>query len=182
MAETEALATADEAAVARVNALLPEANNGDLGALAELRELLNGNPELWKAVGDLAAVSEQTLVRALSGANTVQRDAVLGRLWALRRELSGPTPSPLERLLVDRVVLGWLAVAFAEGTYHRAIERGLGHVDDEFHQRRVERAQRRYLAAVKALAQVRRLGVPALQVNIGDKQVNLVGSAGLSAH
>ena len=45
----------------------------------------------------------------------------------------------------------------------------------EFHQRRVERAQRRYLAAVKALAHVWRLRLPAVQVTIGDQQVNVVG-------
>jgi hypothetical protein len=35
------------------------------------------------------------------------------------------------------------------------------------------RAQRRYLAAIKALAQVQKLDAPAMQVNIGDKQINL---------
>ena len=101
--------------------------------------------------------------------------AIVRRLDALRRELAGPIPTPLERLLVDRVVVGWLAAAVAEGAYHQALERGVGHADDEFHQRRVERAQRRYLAAAKALAQVRRLQLPAVQVNIGDKQVNVAG-------
>ncbi len=175
MAKTKALATVDEAAVARVNALLPGANDGDRCALAELREVLDSNPELWKALGDLAAVSEQTLVRALSGANTVQRDAVLRRVRALRRELTGPAPTPLERLLVDRVALGWLGLTAVEGAYHRALKGGLDRSDDEFHQKRVERAQRRYLAAIKALATVRRLGVPALQVNVADKQVNVAG-------
>jgi hypothetical protein len=37
----------------------------------------------------------------------------------------------------------------------------------------IERAQRRYLGAIKALAQVRKLGVPAVQVNIGEKQINM---------
>lgn len=145
MAKTKALATVDEAAVARVNALLPGANDGDRCALAELREVLDSNPELWKALG------------------------------ALRRELTGPAPTPLERLLVDRVALGWLGLTAVEGAYHRALEGGLDRSDDEFHQKRVERAQRRYLAAIKALATVRRLGVPALQVNVADKQVNVAG-------
>ncbi len=45
----------------------------------------------------------------------------------------------------------------------------------EFHRRRVERAWRHYLAAVRALAHVRRLRLPAVQVTIGDLQVNVVG-------
>jgi hypothetical protein len=36
---------------------------------------------------------------------------------------------------------------------------------------------RRYLAALKTLATVRRLAVPALQVNIAKKQVNCVSGA-----
>jgi len=95
------------------------------------------------------------------------------KLDSLRREVAGPAPSTLERLLGDRIAIGWLGLAVAEGTYHLALERGVGASDDEFHQRRVERAQRRYLAAIKALATVRRLGVPAVQINVAKQQVNV---------
>jgi len=37
------------------------------------------------------------------------------------------------------------------------------------------RAQRRYLAAIKALAMVRRLGIPAVQINVADQQINVMG-------
>jgi hypothetical protein len=176
MTETRALATIDtQTAVARVNALLPAANAGDGAALAELRAVLEGTPALWDHVGDLGRQAELALVRAAAGTNTVAKDAIFRRLHALRREVAGPAPSALERLLADRVALGWLGLAVAEGAYHRALERGLGQADDEFHQRRIERAQRRYLAAIKALATVRRLGAPTVQVNIGEKQVNVAG-------
>jgi hypothetical protein len=46
-----------------------------------------------------------------------------------------------------------------------------------YYQRRMDSANRRFLAAVKALALVRKLAVPALQVNIAKKQVNVVASA-----
>jgi hypothetical protein len=85
-----------------------------------------------------------------------------------------PNPSSLERLLADRVAIGWLSLTVAEATYHQALERGLSPSDDTFHQQRIERVQRRYLLAIKTLAQVRKLGVPALQVNIGEKQINLI--------
>jgi hypothetical protein len=38
----------------------------------------------------------------------------------------------------------------------------------------LDRAHKRYLSALKALAQVRRLGVPRVQVNLGDKQFNIM--------
>jgi hypothetical protein len=43
----------------------------------------------------------------------------------------------------------------------------------EFHQKRITMAHNRYLSAIRTLAQVRRLGVPAVQVNIGEQQVNV---------
>ncbi len=112
-------------------------------------------------------------MRLVAGPNTVAKEAIRKKLDALRRDVAGPAPSPLELLLADRVALGWLGLAVAEGQYHRALDQGLSQSDDEFHQRRMERAQRRYLAAIKALAQVRRLAVPTVQVNIGDKQINV---------
>ena len=50
---------------------------------------------------------------------------------------------------------------------------------------RIDVANRRYLAAIKTLAQVRRLQIPTLQIamagatqfNIGDKQVNMAGQS-----
>ncbi len=162
-----------ETTVARANNLLPDANAGDPSALADLRSLLDDHPQLWEGVGNLAREAELTLVRLVAGPNTVTKEALRRKLDELRRDAAGPAPSPLERLLSDRIVLGWLGLAVAEGQYHRALDQGLSQSDDEFHQRRVERAQRRHLAAIKALAQVRRLGVPAVQVNIGDKQINV---------
>jgi hypothetical protein len=42
---------------------------------------------------------------------------------------------------------------------------------EEFHQRRIGKMHARYLSAIRTLAQVRRLGMPAVQVNIGQQQV-----------
>jgi hypothetical protein len=40
-------------------------------------------------------------------------------------------------------------------------------------QKRIDIAHRRYLSAIKAFAQVRHLKLPAAQVNIGEKQINV---------
>lgn len=44
----------------------------------------------------------------------------------------------------------------------------------EFHQRRIDAAHRRYLAAMKSLALVRRLQIPPMQANFAEKQVNVL--------
>ena len=93
-------------------------------------------------------------------------------LDAMGQELSGPEPSPLERLLVERIVMCWLHLYYAEAIYIQSMSE-LTLRQAEFHQKRITLAHNRYLSAIRTLAQVRRLGVPAVQVNIGEQQVNV---------
>ena len=81
----------------------------------------------------------------------------------------------MELLLVDRVAACWLYLHLLEtghaqkGPWHT----GKGTPYEKF----LDRAHKQYLAAIKALATVRKLAVPVLQVNIGDKQINVAGPA-----
>ena len=74
---------------------------------------------------------------------------------------------------MERIVLCWLQLHYAEALYTQITEMTLQPAT--FHQQRISKAQARYLAAIQTLAQVRRLGVPAVQVNIGGQQVNVTG-------
>jgi len=49
--------------------------------------------------------------------------------------------------------------------------------ESEYFQRRQERAHRLYLSAIRTLAQVQRLLVPAVQVNIGAQQLNVANAS-----
>ncbi|MFL5762235.1 MAG: hypothetical protein ACJ789_21250 [Thermomicrobiales bacterium] len=163
------------AAASQATALLPLANAGNARALTELRHILDGHPELWTSVGNLAAQAELSLLQVAAGENDVVREAISRKLSQLRRDLAGPEPFALERLLVDRVVAGWFALTYAETQYHQRLRNGLDWAESENHQRQIDRAQRRYLAAIRTLATVRRLLVPTLQVNIAEeiKQLNV---------
>ena len=44
----------------------------------------------------------------------------------------------------------------------------------EFHQKRIDRAHKRHLSAIRTLAQISKMG-PTLQINIAEKQVNTAG-------
>ena len=155
--------------------MLPAANAGDRNALRQLRAVLDASPQLWSEVGNLGRQAELALVRVTAGDNPVAKEAIVRKIDTLRREVAGSRPSILERLLADRVAISWLALTLAEGTYYQALERGIEAADEAVYLRRVDRAQRRYLAAIKALAQVRKLGVPAVQVNIGKEQITCQG-------
>src|SRR5262245_53393302 len=125
--------------------------------------------------GDLARQAQLTIIRNLSGENLLLSEAVPRKLDLLRAELAGPNPTPLERLLVERVGTDWLRLHQLELLFATKERAGMALELATFYQRSITSAQKRYLAAIKALAVVRKLAVPVLQVNIARKQVNVAG-------
>ena len=134
--------------------------------------LCEGHPELWAGIGNLAGHAQTALIRAIAAENTVVAEAIARQAAELRRGLAGAEPSPLEWLVVGRVVACWLQLHYAEARYAQNLGK-LTMEQGEYHQLTIDRAQKRYLAAIKALAQVRRLLTPAVQVNIADQQINI---------
>ena len=155
-------------------ALLKKAEAGDRAVLPVLRKLLDDPAEVEALGGNLARLAEDSFVNALGGENLSFKLATIRKLALLRQELLGPSPTPVERLLVDRVVACWLQVQDAEIRYAQN-QKGMTFQQADFHQRRMDATNRRYLAALKALALVRKLAVPALQINVAKKQVNVAG-------
>ena len=157
-----------EKAIHEIIRLRRLADKGDEKAMAELREELNARPYLWE-VGNVATQAEIALTKVITGGSKVLKEATNKKLADLKDELMGPAPTPLERLLVARVVVCWLQVHHAdmiEAQNFQKVELG-GYLQD-----RLDRAHRRYLSAIRTLAQVRRLLIPPVQVNIGNQQVN----------
>ena len=99
--------------------------------------------------------------------------AIPRKLARLRAELEGPAPNSIERLLAERAAFCWLVVWQYESVLVHATE--MTNKQSEFHQRRIDAAHRRFLSAVRTLAQVRKLAIPSIQVNIGQNQVNVTG-------
>jgi hypothetical protein len=160
----------------RAMEIFRRAEKGDEECLSELRALLdNGTRWSWviEFSGSPSNWLERRLIQETAGVNFVMKEAMEKKLANLRAELAGPSPSPLERLLVERAVLCWLVVHLYENRY--AMSENLSIRQTEFHQRRIDQAHSRFLSAVKTLASVRKLAVPALQLNIGTNQVNVSG-------
>jgi hypothetical protein len=148
-------ATGDPPAVAEVHDVLERARRGDLAVLPRLRELLDGHPELWRHYGDLAGHARWAWIELIAGPNLALKDS-LGR-WAaeVESELAGHAPSPIERLLAGRAASAWLQVHHADAI--AAQNRDAPLAQARFLQERQDRAQRRYLTALGALATLRRL-------------------------
>jgi hypothetical protein len=141
-----------------IRAVLARAGAGDQAALPRLRALLD-ETQLWRQLGDLAAHAELTWLRHVSGTDLALREMLARKVGGLKAELGGPAPTPLERLLVDRIVIGWLMIAHADleaaGTKDGDPRRA------DLALKRQSRAELRFATAIKALATVRRLLPPA---------------------
>lgn len=87
-------------------------------------------------------------------------------------ELAGPDPSPVERVLAETAATAWFAYRLHEANYVGAVKskEGMSLAQSEHAQKRMDRAHRRLLSTLKTLAAVRRLAVPALQINLARHQ------------
>jgi hypothetical protein len=160
--------------VARLQELTKRAEKGERKVVPEMREILDGSPDLaWRLV-DLGKTAERLLIdRSIEAKDLAATEGLEHQLESMRREVAGENASSLERLLAERVVATWLQVQLFEALYAA----NLGDLtlnQANYHQKRLDRAHRNHLSAIRTLAQIRKLG-PAVQINIAEKQMNTAG-------
>jgi hypothetical protein len=144
----------------RLRELVRRAQGGDRSVLPELRRALEADPSIWQRYGDPAAFAQQSWLDLIAGEDLLLQESVRRRQQELRAELAGASPSPLEKLLVERVVACWLQAMFADTSY--ALAKGPNATPAVLRElmKRQESAQRRYLSAIRQLALVRKLLAP----------------------
>ena len=125
-----------------VKALLQKAEKGNTTVLPTLRAYMDLTPGYLGEDGghgprDAAGIGANDL--AAGEKNLVLQETITRKCVALTQELAGPTPSPLERLLVERIVLCWLQLHYAEAIYTQIKDMSLQQA--AFHQSRISKAQ-----------------------------------------
>lgn len=155
--------------VNQLDLLLERARSGDEQVVPELRNWLESRPDLWHFYGDLGRHARQGWLGLVAGKDLAIRESVDRVMLELERELAGPNPSRIERLLIDRVLANWLRLHFAELAATQAMNRPKL---AEFWDRRQSRAERAYLASLGALTTLRRLlsMVPVPAVTTAQRQ------------
>lgn len=159
--------------------IIDRAEAGDRSVLPRLREILERFPDIAEELGNLTEMARSALRSRFKRDSLLLGEVLEAEEAALSAEIVGPNPTVLERLLSDQIVLCWQHLRYLEISYGQT--HGYTFREGEYYQRCLDRAQRRYLSAIKTLAQIRKLGLPAMQVNIataGGKQVNVVQPAG----
>lgn len=151
-------------------AVIKRAQNGDETALPTVQTLLEKVPEVRQMLGgELQELVDSTVSRCVGGEDDLAfREAIRHKLKEMRCGLEGPKPSNLEKLLIDRIVACWLQLQEADYRAAQPIE--LSAAQASFLQKRQDKAHKRFLSAIKTLAQVRKMALPALQLNIAENQ------------
>jgi hypothetical protein len=145
----------------QLHRLVQRAEQGDETVLGELRVALDANPWVWERYGDLGRQSQAAWLLLIAGRNLLLLESTQRKAAQLRAELAGPQPSPLERLLVERIVSSWLQTNYADSAYAQ-LPKGANPAQHTAALQRQNSAQQRYLQALKALATVRKLLRPGL--------------------
>ena len=132
------------------------ARRGCKEILLKLGQVLDEHPELWRTYGNLSGQAQASWIDMIGGRDLLLTEWIRRYSEAMQVELVGPNPSPLEKLLVQRVISCWLQMEWcdameAQRAYGQNIKLA------EFQMKRAAQAHRDYLTAMKMLATVRNL-------------------------
>lgn len=169
-------AEVDEPEIEDVKRVLKNALLNQEDSRQELQELLDKHPSLAALKGDAARRAENSLLRMATGGNILGEESTRVHLAWLRASLLQPGDGALEQLLVQRIVLSWLAVTAAEETRADRIHKGCDSRAVALGDGHVSRLNGDFLKACRSLAQVRRLLRPVMvaQLNVaGMQQINI---------
>jgi hypothetical protein len=148
-----------------------EARKDDPAALETLERSFSASHSWWGYLGgDMARHAEECLVRA-STTSKFGRLMVLRTLERTCNDLAGPRPTPLVRLAARNVAYCSLEADLAHRSSAAHLEKG--NLPPEAIQRWQDRADGRFRKALKIAADLQRLQLPTVQVNVGGQQVNI---------
>ena len=148
---------ATESPIDRLRVLVTEAKKGDADVVPEIRKILDQHPKIWRNLGDLSSCVELQWLDLVVGDDVSLHESLSRRVHELRKEILGEDGGTvLERLLAERIVIAWLQVRFFDAALGIAADGGPASHTRILTQQ-LGRAQRRYIAAVKGLAEVRKL-------------------------
>lgn len=146
--------------------------------LAALRRLLDEDPELWQATGNMAKRTLDHLCRTYYQQSAYVQECVLRRVEQMRKDMGYAEASPLESLLIEQILVCYVNVYVLEMNSAGKLCESHSTETGLYWDRRLTGAQRRFRCACETLARIRKLSrnSPALQFNIasaGGQQVNV---------
>jgi hypothetical protein len=154
-----------------LQALSRKVQEGEEGARAQLRRAVKESaPEVIARCADSARMYRRLAATTASGNNPLAEEAIVAGAELLAQEIAGENPSPLEVLLAERIASLWVLVELQEALLAAWYGGQSNSVSVPYLLQMAklqESVNRRYLQAIKTLAQVRKLqaNTPGVQFN-----------------
>jgi hypothetical protein len=148
--------------------LFERANVGEWAALDALAERFKDDPKgmIRACRGDLPSVIAKFIIdNVLMDDQLAIKRGISMRVEEIRREVAGPSATPLEQLLADRAALTWLDLHVLELSFAADVK-GKSFKEIKARGDRLERAEWRHLRALKTLADVRKLKLPPVTLDL----------------
>jgi len=125
--------------------VMQRAAAGDRAALPQMLAMFDEAASRFvEAFGNMATHVENSLISGAGGKDLTVKEGLSRKLAGIRKDLAGPDPTPIERLLAERAALCWLTVYEYERRYADA--GSIPIVQADYHQRRIDGAHRRFLS------------------------------------
>jgi hypothetical protein len=140
----------------------------------ELQAIFDKLPDAALPLGNLVAMNRSALIKKTISGKATQM-AVTTKATQMQKELGYEQSPHLEKLVIDNLTDSWLYMHHVQHNLNSWLrEPGAGYDAAEYWEKRMNSAQRRFLRACSTLARIRKMKLPALQVNIAQQQVNQV--------
>jgi hypothetical protein len=109
----EALAEPHEELLSETAELIRRAKTGDPAAMPEIRKLMEQRTDICQILGDVAANALVSWIRRFAGDDLIQAEAVGMQMDQLRDELTEPSDGPLEKLLVEQMLVTYIQLNYS---------------------------------------------------------------------
>jgi hypothetical protein len=170
MAEPKTLSKITPPSKGDVSEFVALAQRGDPEAARQALALVRGNENERELIGvfvDVGAKLQRHMAEQMGLKGPFLARAFERQLEIMREDLGATNAPALEKMLIERVISCWLQVGQIETEMANQAHPQLLEALD----RRLQRAHKRHLTAIKALADVRKVNL-SIQINLANQQVN----------
>lgn len=135
--------------------LIAAAMDGDAAAMSRLRPMMRKNPSCFLQIGDLGVRAVEKWLDVHCRKDLYFREHLAMHLTEMRAQHLAEGDSPIERLLIQEVILSWLRHKFWISQETGSLQNSLGTKVLKFNADQTRGAQRMYLKAIAELRKFR---------------------------
>ena len=143
--------------------------------LQTIRKFLIDYPEFCRAVFSMTEATQQQIIKNWVN-DEVAKTAVEEHVVYVRDEMGYHDAPVMEKMLIDNIVTAWLRVQWLDYLVAAKMAGEFRIPAMEFWQKSLAIAQKNYLTSCETLAKIRKMRLPNIQLNIGEKQINVAGN------